>query len=68
MNKSLLVIILLKERLKNLKIEYESLLSLNDSNSGPHIKPDSRHNNHQEFTKTFDFGQSFSSSSVRFQG
>ena len=36
---------------------------------GPsHIEPDSRHNNHQGFTKTFNFGQSFSSSSVRLQG
>jgi len=37
---------------------------------GPsHIEPqpDSRHNNHQGFTKTFNFGQSFSSSSVRLQ-
>ena len=50
-----------------LNIEDESLLSLNDSNSGPHIKPEpeSRHDNHQGFNKTFNFDQSFSSSSVR---
>ena len=35
---------------------------------GPHIEPESRHNNQQGFTKTYNFGQSFSSSSVRLQG
>ena len=45
-------------------MEDESLLSLNDSNSGPHIEPESRHNNHHEFTNSFNFGQSFSSSII----
>ena len=34
----------------------------------PEPQPESRHNSHQGFSKTFNFGQSFSSSSVRLQG